>query len=340
MKLRAGIVGISGYAGVELHRILTAHPSVSLAALAAGRAAGSALGASWPGLEGYPLQDIDTPEPARLAEQCDVVFLAMPHGQSAPLAAALLERGRTVIDLGADFRLRDPAAWARTYGSAHPHPERIGDAVYGLPELHRDALRGTRLVANPGCYPTATALAALPLVQGGHADFVVSDCLSGISGAGRKPGPRTLYGEVHEQAVAYAVGGTHRHVPEMEQTLGVPVAFTPHLAPMSRGMLATVTVRLRPDSPLLDGGIVDLYAEACAPHPAWQLAPAPPSTREVRGTGLARVFPTVDPDRRVATVTCAIDNLGKGAAAQAVQCMNLAMGLPEMQGVPVHPFLP
>ena len=338
MKLRAGIFGISGYAGVELHRILSAHPSVSLAALAAGRAAGSALGASWPGLEGYPLQDIDTPEPARLAEQCDVVFLAMPHGQSAPLAAALLERGRTVIDLGADFRLRDPAAWARTYGSAHPHPERIGDAVYGLPGLHRDALRGTRLVANPGLphghRPGRAAPRAGRARRLRRVGLPLRDLGRGTEA--RAPDP----GEVHEQAVAYAVGGTHRHVPEMEQTLGVPVAFTPHLAPMSRGMLATVTVRLRPGSPLLDGGIVDLYAEACAPHPAWQLAPAPPSTREVRGTGFARVFPTVDPTRRVATVTCAIDNLGRSAAARAVQCMNLAMGLPEMQGVPVHPFLP
>lgn len=339
MHLRAGIVGISGYTGVELHRILSAHPAVQITALAAGRSAGQALDDSWPGLDPTRQQVITEPVPSALAEACDVVFLALPHGVSARLAVPLLAAGVTVIDLGADFRLRDPAVWADAYGSDHPAPDLLAEAVYGLPERNRDAIRGARLVACPGCYPTATAIAALPLVEAGLADLVISDCLSGVSGAGRKPGKRTLYGEVHESATAYGVGGTHRHVPEMEQLLGVPVVFTPHLIPMTRGMHATVHVR--PAGPVPSRAqLLDRYRQRYADHPMVTVTDASPETRQVRGTAGARVSPTSDATRGVITVTAVIDNLGKGAAGQAVHCMNLALGLDETAGLPTHALFP
>jgi N-acetyl-gamma-glutamyl-phosphate reductase len=339
MDVRAGIVGISGYTGVELHRILTAHPSARITALAAGSSAGQTLDASWPGLDPSGTVRITEPDPAALAAACDVVFLALPHGVSPALVVPLLDAGVTVIDLGADFRLRDPAVWEHAYGAAHPAPALLEQAVYGLPEVHRDAIRGARLVACPGCYPTATAIAALPLVEDGVADFVISDCLSGVSGAGRKPGSRTLYAEVHESAGAYGVGGTHRHVPEMEQLLGVPVVFTPHLVPMTRGMHATVHVRPKGPLPSTDA-LRARYRARYVNHPMVSVVDAPPSTREVRGTATARVHPLSDPARGVITITAVIDNLGKGAAGQAVHCMNLALGLDETAGLPTHALLP
>ena len=336
MTVRVGIVGVSGYAGIELHRILSTHPAVEVAAVAAGRAAGDPLDASWPGVDPSGETQIAAADPDALARSCDVVFLALPHGRSAPLARALLALDRRVIDLGADFRLRTAAAWDAAYGRPHGAPELLGEAVYGLPERNREALAGARLVAVPGCYPTAVALAALPLVDAGAVDLLMASCLSGISGAGRKPGPRNLYGEVHDSAVAYGVGGTHRHSSEMEQTLGVPVAFTPHLVPMGRGMIATVTARVADDGTDWPAA----YRAAAADHPAWHITDAAPATREVRGTGLCRVHVAHDRRRGVVTATSAIDNLGKGAAAQAVHCMNLALGLRPLAGVPVHPFLP
>jgi len=339
MTRSVGIVGISGYAGIELNRILQTHPMVRVSMVAAGRAAGEALDGSWPGVDPRGTVSIEEPDPARLAERCEVVFLALPHGVSAPLVQPLLDAGLTVIDVGADFRLKDPAVWTDTYGSEHPAPGLLSEAVYGLPEKNREALHGARLVACPGCYPTAVAVAALPLVEAGLADFLVADCLSGVSGAGRKAGSRNLYGEVNDSSVAYGMGGTHRHVVEMEQLMGVPVVFTPHLVPMTRGMLATVHVR--PTGELPDTATLNaLYERRYAGHPMVQVARQPPATREVRGTARARVHPVVDPKRGVITVTSAIDNLGKGAAAQAVHCMNLALGLPETTGLPVHPFLP
>jgi len=204
--------------------------------------------------------------------------------------------------------------------------------------MHREALRGARLVANPGCYPTATALALLPLVRAGLVESLVADCLSGISGAGRSPGPRNLYGEVAESAVAYGVAGGHRHRPEIEQTLGCPIIFTPHLVPMIRGMLATTHGRLR--SPKNASEIQELYRSFYADHPMIVLRHAPPSTAEVRGTNRAFIHVALDADRGVVTAICAIDNLVKGAAGQAVQCMNLALGLPESAGLPLFPLLP
>ncbi|MCB9741392.1 MAG: N-acetyl-gamma-glutamyl-phosphate reductase [Alphaproteobacteria bacterium] len=331
------MAGVSGYAGVELLRILRAHPHVSVTALAAGRAAGGRLSDSWPALLGGEDPELLPLDAEALAARCQLVFLALPHGVSASVVPSLLDAGLSVIDLGADFRIRDPEVYAAAYGP-HPCPELLPQAVYGLPELHRAALAGARLVASPGCYPTATAIAALPLVEAGLADWIVSDCLSGVSGAGRKAGAKNLYCEVQEQAVAYKMAGSHRHAPEMEQTLGVPVHFTPHLVPMVRGMLATVTVR--PTRPISQGELHALYEARYADHPMVTVRDAPPSTAEVRGTARACVHPTVDATRGAIHVSCAIDNLGKGAAAQAVHAMNLSQGLPETAGLPTFPLLP
>lgn len=338
MTVRVGIAGISGYTGVELFRILHRHPLVEVTAFAAGRAAGQPLSTIWPGLRELPAPPVVALDAAHLAAHCDAVMLALPHGVSGGVVPELLSRGLRVIDLGADFRLRDPETYAAAYGKPHPAPELLSEAVYGLPEQNREAIRGARLVANPGCYPTATALAALPLVHAGLADRIVSSCLSGVSGAGRKPGPKNLYCEVQESAVAYKIAGSHRHTPEMEQTLGVPVVFTPHLIPMRRGMLATVFIE--PNQPVSGPEVAALYAEAYAREPLVTVCDEPPSTAEVRGTGRAHVHVAVDTERRSITTICVIDNLGKGAASQAVHNLNLSAGLPETSGLPLLPVLP
>ncbi len=338
---KVGIAGVSGYAGVELLRLVLGHPHLELAALAGGSSAGRTVAQLWPGLAGHPgLPRVSSMDELAEMDDLDFIFLALPHGVSGPWLAAhpgLLDRTR-VIDLGADFRLRDPAAYAAAYGRPHPIPALLDTAVYGLPELHGDRIPGARLVANPGCYPTATALAALPLVEAGLARWVVSSCVSGVSGAGRKPGARNLYCEVQESVVAYGLAGSHRHTPEMEQTLGLPVSFTPHLVPMVRGMLATVCMGVTDNADL--DAISGIYQGRLGDCPAVRLRDTAPATGEVRGTALAHVHVAVDAQRRVVTATCAIDNLGKGASAQAVHNLNLMLGLPELTGLPTVPLLP
>lgn len=338
-RVRTGIAGVSGYAGVELLRLVMGHPWLQLSALGGGRSAGERVEVLWPALQDSSALPEVQPLDA-LGPGLDLLFLALPHGVSGPWLAARREllASTRVVDLGADFRLRDPAVYARAYGRPHPIPELLETAVYGLPELHGSAVREARLVANPGCYPTATALAALPLVEAGGAEWIVSSCLSGVSGAGRKAGPRNLYCEVQESAVAYGLAGSHRHTPELEQTLGQAVSFTPHLVPMVRGMVATVTMKISQNIDM--ESIPELYRARLGHCPAVRLRSAPPATADVRGTGLAHVHVAVDPERRVCTAVCVIDNLGKGAAAQAVQNANLMLGLPELTGVPTLPLLP
>lgn len=336
--VRVGIAGVSGYTGVELFRILHQHPHTTITALAAGRMAGQPLPDIWPGLRDTDAPPVTALDPDQLAEQCDAVFLALPHGVSGSIVPALLERGLRVIDLGADFRLRDPDVYAAAYGEPHPAPALLAEAVYGLPELNREAIRGARLVANPGCYPTATTLAAAPLVRAGLAGRIVSSCLSGVSGAGRKPGARNLYCEVQESAVAYKIAGKHRHTPEMEQVLGVPVVFTPHLVPMRRGMVATVFAQPTGETSL--EALQALYADAYRDEPLVSVCPAPPATADVRGTARAHVHVDYDAERSTITAVCVIDNLGKGAASQAVHNLNLSAGLPETAGLPLLPILP
>ncbi len=340
MSFRVGIVGVSGYTGVELLRIVSQHPDLNVSYAAAGRAAGVAVTNSWPGLTGLldHLQ-IEAFDVATCAERCDVVFLALPHGIAASVARQLLDAKRVVVDLGADFRLRDPAVYERFYRLEHPSPDLLTQATYGLVELQREALRGATLIANPGCYPTAVALAAAPLVEAGLTDgWLIADCLSGVSGAGRKAGSRNLFCEVAESAGAYGMAGSHRHVPEIEQTLGISVTFTPHLVPMVRGMVATV--HTRPGTKVSSDELSTLYAERYDGEAMITLRDTIPRTADVRGSNRAHIHPAIDTERGVISVTCVIDNLLKGASGQAVQALNVALGLPETRGLPMFPVLP
>lgn len=339
MSIRCGVVGASGYTGVELLRILTTHPEFDVVYLAAGRSAGENINQIWPALSGLLDQPVVSFEAAAAAAACDVVFLALPHGISASHTPALLAGGCTVVDLGADFRLKDAAVYERHYRVTHPCPELLSQAVYGLVELTRADLPGARLIANPGCYPTATTLAAWPLVKAGFGhNWLVADCVSGVSGAGRKAVARNLFCEVAETVKAYSPGGKHRHVPEIEQTLGVTVVFTPHLVPMKRGMLATVHV---PVGDALDfDGLRSLYHSTYADDSMVVIRDDQPATGDAVATNRAHIGLALDRHRGVATITCAIDNLVKGAAGQAIQAANVALGLPEAAGLPLFPVLP
>jgi len=339
--IRVGLAGVTGYAGLESWRLLNAHPHFEVVRLSAGRGAGRTLGESWPALGAHA----DTPVEALsidFARGLDALVLSLPHGVSGPYVASLAAEGLLdtlrVVDLGADFRIRDTDTYARAYGSPHPCPGLLEHAVYGLTEAHRDAVAKARIVANPGCYPTATALGARVLLEAGCAGPVHASCVSGVSGAGRKAGSRNLYCEVEDSVSAYGVGGTHRHVPEMEQELRSPVMFTPHLVPMIRGMLATVTMA----APLsLTQEALHQTAVAMYDHePLVFVRSSPPATRDVRGTGLVHLSVTLDPVRNMAQAFVAIDNLGKGAASQALQNLNLMFGLPETLGIPDIPLLP
>jgi N-acetyl-gamma-glutamyl-phosphate reductase len=335
MPTPTAIIGSNGYAGVELLRMIWAHPELQLSCVVGGRRAGGCVSDTWPALRGHALGSlpVESLEPAEIAARAEVVFLALPHGVSAPLAAQFLAAGLQVVDLGADFRL-DAVRWERSYGTPHAHPELLAQAVYGLPEIAPVPL-GARLIAGPGCYPTATTLAAWPLVELG-ATWLIADCMSGISGAGRSPGSRNLYGTVNESVVAYGMGGVHRHSLEMERNLeGASVSFTPHLVPMTRGLLATVSTRL--DLPAAK--VKEAFSQAYDAHPLVVLRDEPPATADVRGSALAHLHVAVDELRGVVSVSCAIDNLLKGAGAQALQALNLANGWPETLGLPLTPVL-
>jgi N-acetyl-gamma-glutamyl-phosphate reductase len=337
---RIAVAGASGYAGGELLRLLLAHPEVEIGTLTAGESAGTPLGVHQPHL--LPLADrvLEETSPETLAGH-DVVFLALPHGRSAELAAQLGD-DTLVIDCGADHRLSDPAAWVRWYGGEH-----AGSWPYGLPELPgaRDELRGTRRVAVPGCYPTVATLALFPALAAGLvAPDVVVTAVSGTSGAGKSPKPNLHGAEVMGSLSAYKVGGAHRHTPEMVQNLsgvaGVPVtvSFTPVLAPLPRGILATCTAALTGDG----AGIREAYEKVYADEPFIALLPEGswPTTAATLGANTAQVQVTVDPDAQRLVAVAAIDNLTKGTAGGAVQSMNLALGLPETMGLPLTGVAP
>ena len=327
---RVAVVGAAGYAGGELVRLLAGHPAVEIASVHARGRAGTLLAAELPHLAPLDLAFRDD-EP----DDVDVAFLALPHGASAPLAARLLEGGATVVDIGADFRLRDADAYAAWYGAPHPAPELLADAVYGLTEWSRDALRGAKLIANPGCYPTASLLALIPFARAGllRGDLVV-DAKSGISGAGRGAGADYLFTELTESTRAYGLEG-HRHRPEIEQGLAgagapLPVTFVPHLVPQSRGILATCYLSLGTD--LDDGAIADLLHLAYDDEPFVHVSDSPPATKQTTGSNHAFVHGRRVGERR-AVVISVIDNLGKGAAGQAMQNANLALGLEQSLGL-------
>lgn len=335
MGIRTAVAGASGYAGGELLRILAGHPEFEIGALTAGSSAGTELGAHQPHLRSLAGRVLAETAPDTLAGH-DVVFLALPHGRSGPIAEQLGE-DVLVVDCGADHRLADAADWERFYGSPH-----AGTWPYGLPELpgHRDALRATRRVAVPGCYPTAVSLALFPAFTAGLAEpDVVVVAASGASGAGRALKPHLLGSEVMGSVSAYAAGGTHRHTPEMVQNLSavagerVTVSFTPTLAPMSRGILATCTAKARPG--VTAATLRAAYEQAYAGEPFLGLLPEGqwPATSMTLGANTVLVQVALDEDAGRLVVVAAVDNLTKGTAGGAVQSANLALGLPEELGL-------
>ena len=340
--IRVSIAGASGYAGGELLRLLASHPQMSVGALAAGGRAGEPLGAVHPNLGEFAGRMLVETSAEVLAE-ADLVFLALPHGESAALAAELPASVR-IVDLGADFRLVDSSAWSAYYGGTH-----AGTWTYGLPELPgaRDAIRSATRVANPGCYPTSVALAMAPVLAAGLAEpDVVVVAASGTSGAGRKPSDSLLATQVMGSMSAYKVGGSHQHTPEMEQTLSlaagsaVTVSFTPLLAPMPRGILATVSAPVRGSvsSDDVRSALLDAYADEpfvhVLPEGQW------PQTSSVGGSNSVHVQCSVDEHAGRVVVVSAIDNLGKGAAGQALQNANLMLGLDEGLGLSVNGVAP
>ncbi len=335
--IQCGIVGATGYTGAELLRLLAAHPAAEIATVTSRAEAGRPVAELFPNLRGAVDLAFTAPDAAPLTD-CDVVFFATPNGTAMQQVPALLAAGVRVIDLAADFRLRDPAEWADWYGMPHACPELLAEAVYGLPELHRAAIREARLVANPGCYPTATALALLPALRAGLIDpaRIVVDAKSGTSGAGRKAQVATLLSEAGESFKAYAAGG-HRHWPEIRQTLSevtdgtVGLTFVPHLVPMIRGI--HVTIYGFPASP--EPPFQATYEEAYRDEPFVDVLPpgSHPETRSCRGANGCRIALHRPRDTDTVVILAVIDNLVKGAAGQAVQNMNLMFGLDETTGL-------
>jgi len=342
--IRVGIVGGTGYTGVELLRILALHPEVELTAITSRGNAGEKVADMFPNLRGHVDLAFSDPSEADL-RGCDVVFFATPNGIAMGAARELLEAGVRVIDLAADFRLKDIALWERWYGMTHASPDLVAEAVYGLPELNREAIRAARLVANPGCHVTAVTLGLLPLVKAGWADTsrLIADSKSGVSGAGRKAEVHTLMAEAGESFRAYGVAG-HRHQPEICQVLKaacgqeIGLTFVPHLVPMVRGIEATLYAPLKAGG----GDLQALFEQAYAHEPFVDVMPpgSLPETRSVRGTNTCRIAVYRPGGGEVAVVLSVIDNLVKGASGQAVQNMNIMFGLPEDTGLRTIGLLP
>lgn len=335
--IRAGIVGGTGYTGVELLRILALHPNVEVTAVTSRSDAGKLVSDAYPNLRGH--LDVPFVEPTTEAfEGCDVVFFATPNGTCMRMAPTLLSKGVRVIDLAADFRLKNADEFAQWYGEPHTCPEWLNDAVYGLPEFNREAIRNARLIACPGCYPTAVQLGLAPLLRQGiiRADSLIADVKSGVSGAGRKAEIPILMSETGESLKAYAVSG-HRHWPEIRQGLSgltselVGLTFVPHLIPMIRGIHATLYAQVEGNVPDLQG----LYEDAYADEPFVDVLPAGshPDTRNVRGANRCQIAIHRPMGGNIIVILSVIDNLVKGAAGQAVQNMNLMFGLEEKSGL-------
>jgi N-acetyl-gamma-glutamyl-phosphate reductase len=334
------VVGAAGYAGIEAVRLVLGHPRLRLALATSAADDGKPIASVYPALAGATDLAFVAPSANEIADKADIALLAVPHTAAVELAVPLLEAGVTVIDLSADFRLKDASVYERWYGVVHGAPHLLGEAVYGLPELDRSGLAGTRLVACAGCYPTASALAAVPALEAGVTvgSRLVIDAKSGVSGAGRSATAATHYVAANEAVRAYSAGGTHRHTPEIEQTLAIAagceiaVTFTPHLVPMSRGLLATAYLDVQDGLTTADA--VELYLNRYADEPFVHVHEAGqmPSTSEVVGSNRAAIGVVVDPRTGMLVATCAIDNLVKGAAGKAVQCLNAVLGYPETEG--------
>jgi N-acetyl-gamma-glutamyl-phosphate reductase len=327
-----GIVGASGYAGAELLRLCHSHPDLDVAWATGDTQAGTLVGGLYPSLAAaYPALVFEPFEP-ELATGVDLVFLALPHGASQRLMPALLDAGAKVVDLGADFRLRDAAVYERWYGEPHVAPDLLDRFAYGLPELQRDAIAKAEAVAAPGCYPTAAALALAPLTAAGAVETsgIIVDAASGVSGAGRALRHGTHFGTANEDFTAYGLLD-HRHTPEMEQSVGGTLLFTPHLAPMTRGILATCYAR--PTGTTSTEEVLALLTSAYAGEPFVVVGPSSPSTKATWGSNAAQLTARYDERTGWVVVIAALDNLVKGASGQAVQCANLLLGVPETAGL-------
>ena len=341
VTVKVAIVGVTGYAGGELARLLLRHPQATLVAAVARSHQGEALAAVQPHLHGAP----DTLRIGADPGDAEVVFTALPAGEAAKLAPGWLAEGRRIIDIGSDFRLKDPQAYERWYGYTHPAPDLLAEAVYGLTELARPALPAARIVANPGCYPTASLLALAPAVAAGLiGPDVIVDAKSGVSGAGRLVDEAYLFGTIDQSVRAYGVP-RHRHTPEIAQELRmmatafVPrLTFTPHLVPMTRGLMATCY------APLADGAsaadVAAAYADRYAGEPFMRVVPALPPTKATLGSNWCLVHAIVDEDNRRLVAVGVIDNLVKGAAGAAIQNLNVMCGFPETTGLEGLPLWP
>lgn len=342
--INVGIVGGTGYTGVELLRLLAQHPEVNISMITSRSEIGVSVSDMFPNLRGYADICFSEPEPQQLAG-CDLVFFATPNGVAMQYASDLLESGVKVIDLAADFRLKNPEEWQQWYGIPHECPQVLETAVYGLPEVNRDAIKLAQLVANPGCYPTAVQLGLMPLMENGliDANNIVADCKSGVSGAGRKANVGTLLCEASESFKAYAVSG-HRHLPEIRQGLQTvskdPVAltFVPHLTPMIRGIHATLYGDLKDVAVDLQ----KLYEDRFINEPFVDILPqgSHPETRSVKGANLCRIAIHRPQGGNKVVVLSVIDNLIKGAAGQAVQNMNIMFNLKETMGLEAMAVMP
>ncbi len=334
--ITVGIVGGTGYTGVELLRILLQHPEVSIQAITSRKETGMVVSELFPSLRGRIALKFCDPADAKL-DKCNVVFFATPNGIAMQQTRVLLDAGVRVIDLAADFRLKDVSEWEQWYGIPHACPDLVVEAVYGLPEVNRDKIKVARLVANPGCYPTAVQLGFLPLIETGivDTDHLIADVKSGVSGAGRNAEVHTLFAEASDNFKAYGVPG-HRHLPEIKQGLSniaarsIGLTFVPHLTPMIRGIHATLYARLTADVDLHA-----LYENRYANEPFLDVLPAGshPETRSVRGSNFCRIAVHRPQGGDTVVVLTVTDNLVKGAAGQAVQNMNLMFGYPETLGI-------
>ncbi|MEQ1836083.1 MAG: N-acetyl-gamma-glutamyl-phosphate reductase [Candidatus Nitrotoga sp.] len=341
--IKVGIVGGTGYTGVELLRLLAQHPQVELSAITSRADQGMPVSQMFPSLRGHVDLCFTHQDEAHL-DQCDLVFFATPNGIAMHHARALLGAGVRIIDLAADFRIQDVAVWEKWYGMSHACPDLVPEAIYGLPESNREQIKHARLVANPGCYPTAVQLGFLPLLEAGIVDCnsLIADAKSGVSGAGRKAEVSIMFSEAADNFKAYGVSG-HRHLPEISQGLAraaqqkIGLTFVPHLTPMIRGIHATLYARIQ-----CDADLQALYEQRYANETFVDVMPAGshPETRTVRGANCCRIAVHRPQQGNTVVVLSVIDNLVKGAAGQAIQNMNIMFGLPETTALTSIPLLP
>jgi len=348
-QIRAGLVGVTGYTGMELVRLLENHPHINLVAVTSRSDAGKKVHDIYPFMQGFATGELEitVPDAPSLAKQCDVVFLAVPHGVAMTMAAAFRKEGVAIIDLSADFRLRDVAVFETWYKAEHAEPALLKEAVYGLPELYADQIAKAQLIANPGCYPTTSILSLAPALRNGfiHTAGIVIDAKSGTTGAGRKAAVGSLYCEVADTFKAYNLT-THRHTPEIEQELSlvagkdITLSFNAHLLPVNRGILATIYTQLK-DGVSFDT-VYEAYTDAYEPHPFVRVLPksALPELRNVRGTMFCDIGLVHDPRTGRLILVAAIDNMCRGASGQAIANANLMHNLPIETGLMLAPMVP